>query len=111
MIRAENKSEKSIQHMVFFWLKNPLDEKSRAIFENSMRTLLSTSKFTKNAYFGIPSSINRAVVDTSYTYCLTINFKNLEEHNNYQIDSAHKLFIAECSNLWDKVQIYDSESL
>lgn len=111
MKNTENNSEKSIQHMVFFWLKNPSDKNSRAIFETSMNTLLSTSNYRSISHFGTPSSINRPVVDISYTYCLTVTFKNMQEHDQYQIDPAHKLFIAECVDLWEKVQIYDSESL
>jgi len=49
------------------------------------------------------------VVDSSFTYCLKVTFDNLEDHDNYQVEAAHKLFIAESSKLWEKVLIYDSE--
>ena len=111
LVNPKNTSEKSIQHIVLFWLKNPSDTKSTTDFEESMNRFLNTSHFANKAHFGVPSVINRAVVDTSYTYCLTVTFKNMEAHDQYQIDPAHKLFIAECSHLWEKVLIYDSEVL
>jgi len=57
----------------------------------------------------VPAKTSRPVVDSSFTYCLKVTFDNLEDHDNYQVEAAHKLFIAESSKLWEKVLIYDSE--
>lgn len=101
-------SEKFI-HLVFFWLNNPEDASDRQEFENAMHKFLNTSQFAQNKHFGQPAATNRPVIDNSYTYCLKVTFNNMEEHDKYQIEPAHKLFIEEGSKLWERVLIYDSE--
>lgn len=96
-------------HLVFFWLNKPENSEDRNAFETSMKKFLATSKYAKNKHFGIPAKTSRPVVDNSYTYCLKVTFEDLDDHNNYQIEAAHKQFIAEASHLWNKVLIYDSE--
>ncbi|WP_111707767.1 Dabb family protein [Lutibacter citreus] len=98
-------------HMVFFWLKNPTDATDKLEFEKAINKFLETSVYAKNKHFGVPAKTNRPVVDSSYTYCLKVTFENIEEHDKYQIEPAHKLFIAEASKLWGKVLIFDSESV
>lgn len=100
-----------IEHLVFFWLKNPNNANDRIEFEESMQKLLKSSMYASNNHFGKPAAINRPVIDTSYTYCLKITFDSIEQHDNYQIDPAHKLFIAESKKLWKEVLIYDSEAI
>lgn len=98
-------------HLVFFWLKNPINTTNKLEFENAMNKFLETSVYAKNNHFGAPAKTDRPVIDNSYTYCLKIAFENIEEHDKYQIEPAHKLFIAEASKLWEKVLIFDSESI
>lgn len=104
-----NTIEEKFIHLVFFWLKNPDDLNDRKAFENAMHKLLNTSKFAHNKHFGKPAATKRPVVDDSYTYCLKVTFNSIEEHDQYQIEPAHKLFIAEAKELWERVLIYDSE--
>lgn len=101
--------EEKFIHMVFFWLKNPTNEQDRKDFEIAAQKLLNTSLYAKTKHLGSPAKTDRPVVDSSYSYCLKVTFENIEEHDKYQIEPAHKLFIAEASKLWDRVLIYDSE--
>ena len=101
----------SIEHLVFFWLKDPESADDRTEFEKAMRKLLNTSVNAVQHHFGKPAAIDRPVIDTSYTYCLKITFENRKQHDSYQIEPAHKLFISEASKLWERVLIYDSESI
>jgi len=91
-------------------LKNPTNDNDRIEFENAMHKFLNSSVYAKNKHFGQPANTNRPVVDNSYTYCLKVTFDNLKEHDQYQIEPAHKLFISEASKLWERVLIYDSQS-
>ena len=102
-------TQESFIHIVLFWLKNPSDLNDRKAFEQNMKKLLETSQYAKVKHFGVPAKTNRPVVDSSYTYCLKLTFDNLKDHNKYQVETAHKLFISESSKLWKKVLIYDSE--
>ena len=95
----KNTTTESFVHMVFFWLKNPTDKNDRTNFEKAMNTFIETSKYAKSKHFGIPAKTDRPVVDNSYTYCLKVSFDNIEEHDKYQVEPAHKLFISEASKL------------
>ncbi len=109
-MELKNTIEEKFIHMVFFWLKNPNNENDRKEFEKAMHKFLNSSVYAKNKHFGQPAKTNRPVIDNSYTYCLKVSFNNLKEHDKYQIEPAHKLFISEASDLWERVLIYDSES-
>lgn len=100
-----------IEHLVFFWLKNPESNADRHAFEESLKKLLKTTIYARTHDLGKPAPINRPVIDTSYTYLLKITFDNLEQHDNYQSDPAHRLFISESKHLWKEVLIYDAESI
>jgi len=103
-------TQESFIHIVLFWLKKPTNSADRNVFEQNMDHFLETSQYAKNKHFGVPAKTSRPVVDSSFTYCLKVTFDNLEDHDNYQVEAAHKLFIAESSKLWEKVLIYDSET-
>jgi hypothetical protein len=96
-------------HVVLFWLKNPTNFNDRKEFEQHVNTFLATTKFAKNKHFGVPAQTQRPVVESSYTYCLKVTFDDLANHDNYQTEIPHKLFIAEAAHLWEKVLIIDSE--
>ena len=101
----------NFKHMVFFWLKQPKDEVSRKSFETSLKKFLDSSEFIQTKHIGTPANTDRPVIDSSYTYCLMVDFLTKEDHDNYQIEPAHKLFIEESAFLWQKVIVYDSESI
>ena len=96
-------------HMVFFWLKNPNDQKDRQSFENVLKEFISTNPQVVS-HIGRPAETNRPVVDFSYTYSLVVSFPDLKTHDAYQADPSHLLFIEKAQHLWNKVQIYDSVS-
>lgn len=98
-------------HSVYFWLKNPESQADRAAFEKSLKKFINSSKVIISKHIGVPASTNREVIDNTYTYSLIISFKNKEMHDKYQEEDVHKTFIEESQNLWQKVLIYDSESI
>ena len=108
-MEVKNTTDEQFIHLVFFWLKNPNDINDRKEFEKAVHKLLDTSIYAKNTHFGQPANTNRPVVDNSYTFCLKATFDTIEQHDKYQIEPAHKLFISEASKLWERVLIYDSE--
>ena len=50
-------------HMVFFWLKNPNDQKDRQSFENVLKEFISTNPQVVSFHIGRPAETNRPVVD------------------------------------------------
>lgn len=95
-------------HMVFFWLKNPEDQKDLKAFETALQKFIQSNPQKVKFHIGRPALTDRPVVDRSYSYCLVVTFPDLETHDAYQSDPTHVLFIEEVESLWEKVQIYDS---
>lgn len=98
-------------HAVRFWLKEPNNEKIRATFEASLSHFINNSTFIKTKHLGTPSSTDRPIIDTSYTYALVVTFENKKMHDAYQMEENHLKFIEECKDFWEKVLIFDSESI
>lgn len=95
-------------HTVFFWLKNPESKPDREAFEKSLKKFIDQSEFIQTKHLGTPADTDRSVIDNSYTYCLMVSFASKEDHDKYQAEAGHKLFIEESSDLWEKVLVYDS---
>lgn len=97
-----------IIHSVFFWLKPELSDAQRAGFVAAAEAL-RTIPSVQSLFVGRPAPIvPRPVVDGSYTFALSITFKDLAGHDAYQIDPTHRSFVDKNRTLWDKVQIYDA---
>ena len=97
-------------HSIYFWLKDEVDADQRKEFVQAMRMLDGIDHISA-AWLGTPAAITpRPTVDDSYDYALTLMFADLEHHDAYQADPTHKAFVANCRDLWSRVQIYDSEA-
>ena len=92
-------------HSVFFWLNADAD---RAAFLKGLESLKQVAS-VEELHIGNPAPIpKRPVVDDSYSFALTILFKDVAAHDAYQVDPIHKAFVAGCKQYWTKVQIYDA---
>lgn len=97
-------------HHVFFWLKNPeSNEDLNQLIEGLQK--LSKAPTIKDFHIGKPAQTTRGVIDSSYSASWLLLFKNAEDQDLYQTDPIHLKFIDECSNLWNKVLVYDTVSL
>jgi hypothetical protein len=101
--------KKGFVHTVFFWLK---DKNNQADHEALHAGLLELSKIDliQTAYVGKPADTNRAVIDFTYQFSITWIFDTAEQQAAYQTHPDHLAFVAKCSHLWEKVQVYDAES-
>ncbi len=97
-------------HHVYFWFKKPESKKDRASFEEALKKLVTVETIVE-MHLGVPAPTRRDVVDRSYTYSLLTTFKSKEEQDIYQSHATHLKFIDECSDLWEKVVVYDSVSI
>lgn len=95
-------------HAVYFWLKDDLSEADRQKFVHGVESL-ETIESVHACYIGTPASTNRPIIDRSYSYALIVVFEDLAAHDAYQVHPVHDAFRDECSHLWKKVVIYDSE--
>ena len=60
-------------HHVLFWLKSDTTPEQKGVFRKSLEALKDVET-VKAFHVGVPSTIERAVVDTSYTFSLVIFF-------------------------------------
>jgi hypothetical protein len=97
-------------HSVFFWLKPELTQEQRAEFVAGVESLRAISS-VRSLFLGKPALIvSRPVVDSSYTFTLSITFDGIPGHDAYQVDPIHRGFVDKFRNFWDRVQIYDAEN-
>ncbi len=97
-------------HIVNFWLKPDLSVEDRQKFVEGVSSL-GTIEGLVTFNVGTPADTDRPVIDRSYDYNLLTVFNNIEGHDKYQVDTIHLKFVDECKHLWDRVLIYDAESI
>jgi hypothetical protein len=97
-------------HVVNFWLNKNLSDAERQQFVKGVKTLGTIDTCT-TFNVGTPAKTDRPVIDNSYDYCLLTIFNDIEGHDVYQVHPTHLKFIDECKHLWEKVLIYDSETI
>lgn len=96
-----------IAHHVLFWLKADTSEDQKKAFRNGLQSL-EKIEVVKTFHIGTPAPIERAVVDTTYSFSLVLFFEDLAAHDVYQVHEIHKAFLDEFRVLFEKVIIYDA---
>ncbi|BAV08125.1 Stress responsive A/B Barrel Domain [Filimonas lacunae] len=96
-----------LAHHVLFWLKADTTEEQKANFRKGLESLEKVES-VKAFHVGVPSTIERAVVDTTYTFSLVLFFEDMAGHDVYQVHPLHKAFLEENRVFFEKVVIYDS---
>jgi hypothetical protein len=95
-------------HHVLFWVKPETTTEQKAAFKKGLESLTGVET-VKTLFVGTPVlSINRAVVDITYTFSLVIAFDNLAGHDVYQTHPVHKAFLESFKQYFEKVVIYDA---
>lgn len=95
-------------HNVFFWLNEDLDCARIEAFREGLETLRGIEA-AEAVYVGVPAPTQpRPVIDNSYTFGLTVLFKDMAGHDAYQVHPLHKAFLKEFASCWERVQIYDA---
>lgn len=96
-------------HVVFFWLKPGITPEQEARFLTGVNSLVSIPNVV-HGHVGPPSATEaRPVIDSSYSYGLLTVFKDIANHDAYQVDPIHLAFIESCKQYWTRVQVYDFE--
>ncbi len=102
----ENKSQ--VIHHVFFWLKNPSSKEDLNKLVEGLKTLKNIETVRK-IHIGVPASTeHRPVVDNSFSASELLFFDDLAGQKTYQDHPVHLKFVENCSQLWEKVIVYDS---
>lgn len=102
------KKHTMIAHHVLFWLKADTTKDQKASFREGLESLKGVET-VRSLHIGTPvPEIERAVVDTTYTFSLIIFFDDLAGHDVYQVHPVHKAFLDENRGYFEKVIIYDA---
>jgi hypothetical protein len=96
-----------LTHHVLFWLKADTSSEQKEAFKKGLQSLEKVETI-KSIFIGTPAPIERAVVDTTYTFSLITLFDDLAGHDVYQTHPLHVAFLDEFRGLFEKVIIYDS---
>ena len=106
-----NADKNGIIHHVFFWLKNPSSQEDLKKLLAGLETLRKI-KTVRKLYIGVPASTEkRDVVDNSYHASELMFLDDLAGQKVYQDHPIHKKFVDDCSNLWEKVIVYDAKDV
>jgi hypothetical protein len=96
-------------HTVIFWLKKDLTEDQKVEFTNEVKTLGEISS-VESFHLGTPAPTpKRPVIEDSYDYAITVVLKDMDAHDDYQVDPIHLDFIDKCKDMWERVVIYDAD--
>ncbi|WP_129714565.1 Dabb family protein [Pedobacter sp. SYP-B3415] len=97
-----------IAHHVLFWLKPETTDAEKAEFKRGLETL-ENIEVVRQFHIGSPAPIERAVVDTTYTFSLILFFDDLAAHDIYQVHPVHKTFLENFRVFFERVVIYDAQ--
>lgn len=93
-------------HSVYFWLKRDMRPDAVPEFESDLKALQEIET-VKAFYTGSPAPTDRPIIDQTYDYALILVFENKADHDTYQTHPLHDTFVANNSQYFLKVQIYD----
>ena len=95
---------------MYIWLKEP---GNREAFDRLVAGLekLSRVRTIQMSHIGRPADTDREVIDRSYSVSWLTLFASKADQDAYQSDPIHLKFVEECSALWSKVVVYDSEDV
>ena len=107
---APKETSHPVIHHALFWLKNPDSQEDLNRLIEGVRTLKDV-EVVRQLYVGTPASTEkRDVVDNSYSASELLFFDDLAGQKAYQDHPVHKKFVADCSQLWERVVVYDAIS-
>ena len=96
-------------HTVIFWLRKDLSEDQKVVFTNEVK-ILGEIPSVENFHLGTPAPTpKRPVIEDSYDYAITVVLKDMNAHDDYQVDPIHLDFINKCKDMWERVVIYDAD--
>jgi hypothetical protein len=107
IIKPEEKKKTMFVHHVYFWLKNPGSNEDQAKLVAGLEKLAKV-RGIRSYHIGKPADTNREVIDRSYNISWLTIFDSKADQDAYQVDPIHLRFVEECSQLWNRVIVYDS---
>jgi hypothetical protein len=97
-----------MEHHVYFWLKDEhKNAEDRAAFEGGLAGLFEIP-LCAGGRWAVPAPVMpRPVIDQSWDYAITMQFASVEDHDAYQVDADHNVFIERFKPFWERVLVMD----
>ncbi len=95
-----------MEHHVYFWIKKDADHKA---FEHGLETLLSIDTVVEGSWGRQAKTEERPVTDKTWTYALSLKFDSIADHDTYQVDEIHDMFVEANKDKWEKVLVMDMQ--
>jgi len=97
-----------MEHHVYFWLKPEFQTpEERSTFEKALAGLF-VIPLVVGGRWAVPAAVPaRPVLDNSWDYALTMQFRTVEDHNSYQVEEIHQAFLSTNKHRWEKVLVTD----
>ena len=94
-------------HTVFFWMKKDAPKGAAKQTIQDARKYLDTPT-VKQIWAGPPAKTEaRDVINATYDAGLTVIFDTIADHDAYQEDPQHQVFIKRNKKNWLRVEVYD----
>ena len=97
-------------HSVYFWLPEALSSADLAEFEQGLVALCADTAVSQG-YYGRAADIDRAVVDSSYTFGLILIFDDMQAHDHYQVGPVHSAFLRQNASKWTRILVTDLQTV
>jgi hypothetical protein len=95
-------------HSVRFYLPAELPAERRAALRAGLESLRAVPS-VRQLYVGTPAPVpTRPVLDSAYSFALTVVFDDLAGHEAYQTHPVHLQFVADHKSSWASVAIFDA---
>lgn len=97
-----------MEHHVYFWLKpQHKNDADRAAFEAGLDSLFRIP-VVAGGIWGVPAPVmERPVIDASWDYATSMQFKSVDDQDAYQNDPDHEKFVATFKDWWQSIQVRD----
>lgn len=94
-------------HNVFFWIKKDAPAgAAQQTLQDALKYLKTPT--VKQIFAGPPAKTEaRDVVNSTYDVGLTVLFEAVSDHDAYQEDPQHQVFIQRNKKNWSHVEVYD----
>lgn len=97
-----------MEHHVYFWLKEERKNAGdRDLFEKGLADLYQIKEVAGGVWGQSAQTPERPVTDKSFDYALSMRFETIDDHNVYQADPAHDVFVDSFKDWWQKVLVMD----
>jgi hypothetical protein len=106
-ISTTHSADQPLTHVVIVWINDGVSAEAIDEIINKSK-VLSTIDVVQNIKIGRPVASERAIVDDSFSFAMSVQFKNDAELQKYIVDETHREYVqSEVKPFLKKLVVYD----